>query len=541
MAITQTAKQNEWLYTCCTGMNRNIAVLLLISALIRTFLAAILELGNDEVYYYTYALYPDWSHFDHPPMVGWVMQLFSFNLYFDSSLFLRLSSIVLTTLNTIIIYQIGKSIRNEATGFYAALLYTSSIYAFVITGIMILPDTPQNVFWMLALWLMIKIVSPNTLLQRQNTLLIMLGLIIGLGIISKYTSVFLWFGFGLYVLLYKRSLLKRPALYASVAVSVLCTIPVIDWNIKNDFISFAFQGERVNIFSSSFRADYFFGELFGQIVYNNPVNVLLIVMALFGIIKGKLWVPADQQRLLLLVALPMIGIFLLFSMFRATLPHWTGPAYNTLIILGAARLAELFPMQNARIKIPNSIKASLALLTTLLVLAVAQINFGFIQFPNNNSYHQLGKNDVTLDMFGWKQLKSKFEPIRDRYIQLGEMKTTDAIVGENWFPLANLDYYVARPLKMNALGLGKMERLHKYMWINEQRNGFKPGDDFWFLTTSRDYTNPNEVYQHLFSEIITADTITLVRSGKPAKRVFVFLLKDLKTVPEQHTKRYSSE
>lgn len=40
------------------------------SVLIRGFLAWYVELGNDEVYYWTYALYPDWSHFDHPPMVG---------------------------------------------------------------------------------------------------------------------------------------------------------------------------------------------------------------------------------------------------------------------------------------------------------------------------------------------------------------------------------------------------------------------------------------------------------------------------------------
>ena len=79
--------------------------LLVISALIRAFLAAFLEFGNDEVYYWTYAKYPDWSHFDHPGMVGWVMQLFSLNLLFDSELALRLSSVVFMTINTYIIYK----------------------------------------------------------------------------------------------------------------------------------------------------------------------------------------------------------------------------------------------------------------------------------------------------------------------------------------------------------------------------------------------------------------------------------------------------
>ena len=65
------------------------------SVLIRGFLAWYVELGNDEVYYWTYALYPDWSHFDHPPMVGFFIWLTTLNLHFDSELFLRLSSVIL--------------------------------------------------------------------------------------------------------------------------------------------------------------------------------------------------------------------------------------------------------------------------------------------------------------------------------------------------------------------------------------------------------------------------------------------------------------
>ena len=75
-------------------INKTLVWLLIISALIRGFLAAWLEFGNDEVYYWTYAKFPDWSHFDHPGLAGWMMQLFSLNLLFDSEFFLRLSSVV---------------------------------------------------------------------------------------------------------------------------------------------------------------------------------------------------------------------------------------------------------------------------------------------------------------------------------------------------------------------------------------------------------------------------------------------------------------
>ena len=37
--------------------------LLVISTVVRGLAAALIEFGNDEVYYWTFALYPDWSHY----------------------------------------------------------------------------------------------------------------------------------------------------------------------------------------------------------------------------------------------------------------------------------------------------------------------------------------------------------------------------------------------------------------------------------------------------------------------------------------------
>ena len=120
-------------------IDKYITWLLIISALVRGFLAAFVEFGNDEVYYWTYVMYPDWSHFDHPGMVGWVMQLFSLNLLFHSEFALRLSSIIFMTIDTYIIYRLGCVVKNKLAGFYATLLYTASLYCFVITGVFILP------------------------------------------------------------------------------------------------------------------------------------------------------------------------------------------------------------------------------------------------------------------------------------------------------------------------------------------------------------------------------------------------------------------
>jgi len=49
--------------------------------MLHLLIACFTELGNDEVYYYTYALQPDWNHFDHPPMVGLLIRLTTINFY----------------------------------------------------------------------------------------------------------------------------------------------------------------------------------------------------------------------------------------------------------------------------------------------------------------------------------------------------------------------------------------------------------------------------------------------------------------------------
>ena len=274
------------------NINKLLIGLLAVSAIVRGMLAAWLEFGNDEVYYWTYALYPDWSHFDHPSMVGWMIQLFSLNLLFDSEFFIRLASVVFMTANTYIIYRIGKDLKDATTGFYAALLYTASIYAFVITGIFIMPDTPLMLFWLLAFWMAVRYFGNETALRPFDTLraqgpasLLLFGLFAGLAMLSKYSGIFLWVGMGLYILIFNRKQLKNPYLYLSLLISAICCIPILYWNLKYNFASLNFHGERVgggNINFSTFGT-----EIAGEFFYNNPVIFVLSIIAVIMVLKGK--------------------------------------------------------------------------------------------------------------------------------------------------------------------------------------------------------------------------------------------------------------
>ncbi len=506
-------------------------ILVLLSLIIRAFLAAFLEFGNDEVYYWTYALYPDLSHFDHPPMVGFLMQLTSLNLLFDSEFFIRLGAVLLGTFNTWLVFLIGKYIWDELTGFYAALLYTASIYAFIIAGTFILPDAPQLTFWLLSVYFLLRsVVGPVNKIAKRYLLLA--GLMIGFALLSKYTSVFLLVGAFLYLLIHNRAWFRTKELYLSALLAMLFFVPVLLWNFSNDFISFTFQSERVSIFESGLRGDFFFTELGGQMLYNNPLNFIVGVIALIAFFRKRLSVDPGKMKLLVWVALPLILLFLFFSLFRHTLPHWTGPAWTTIIFMSAVYLRQAGMNRGKSKLLPSFALSALALLLIVITLGVMQIKGGMLYTDQGDRPENMGENDVSLDMYGWRQLAVEFKGITEKEKELMNIDPASPVISHRWFPAANIDYYIARPLGLNVLALGSLEGIHKYAWINQDRGGFSEGMDAWYVTLSRDFRDPVPMYGPFFEQLELAYTIPIQRNGKHVMNAFVYYLKNMKMVPQ---------
>ncbi len=508
-------------------------LLLAISALARLLIAAFTELGNDEVYYINYALYPELSHFDHPPMIGWIIQLFSLNLLFESEIFIRLGAVVLGTLNTWLIFRIGRKIKDEHTGWYAALLYTASFYCFVISGVFMMPDAPQTFFWLLTLYLLLKALRAGPGTSISGKIILWTGLAGGLALLSKYTSVFLFFGTALYFLIYERQWLKKWQVYAAIVISLLLFTPVILWNIRYDFVSFTFHSDRVELVKTILRPDLLATELGGQIFYNNPVVFVLIIAALIAFFKGRFPDQKPELRILVTIALPVILLFLGFSLFRRTLPHWTGPAYMTLIPLAAMYLRDITQKGKNGKLYPPAVVGALGFLILVITLALLQINKGW--FLNKGIDPATGKRsgikDITLDLYGWEQLHKGFYKIYQHDTTTGHMQKDAIILSQRWFPAANLDYYVARPMGIKLLTLAEIERTHKYAWITQYRGGFYPGMDAYFFSSSYDFADPNSYYKDYFIRIEKPDTIPVYRNKRLVMYHYVWRLRGLVTMP----------
>ena len=131
-------------------MPQQLKRLILIATVLRMVAAAVLEFGNDEVYYFLYALDLNPNYFDHPPGVAWLIRLSTLNLLLTDEFFIRLGAIACSAVGTVLVYRLGTALKNERTGWYAAILYTANLFTSLIAGTFIIPDSPQLVAWLAA-------------------------------------------------------------------------------------------------------------------------------------------------------------------------------------------------------------------------------------------------------------------------------------------------------------------------------------------------------------------------------------------------------
>ena len=76
------------------------------------------NLRKDGAYYWVYARYPDWSYFDHPPLVAYTIAFFTMVLG-DQAWAIRLGALLYGTGTAWLAYFIGRDVFSPRVGFPA--------------------------------------------------------------------------------------------------------------------------------------------------------------------------------------------------------------------------------------------------------------------------------------------------------------------------------------------------------------------------------------------------------------------------------------
>jgi len=504
--------------------NNKIYLLYLIafSTIIRCIIAFTLELGGEEAYYWTFALYPKLSHLDHPPMIGWLIQLFTNNLFLNDEFFIRLVSVFIGSVNTWVIFVLGRRIKNELTGLYAAILYTTSIYCSIIAGTFVSPDTPQVLFILLSIYFLHEgFIIKHQDCQESRVLssisLIMAGVFVGLAMLSNISSVLIWVGVIVYISLFDRRYFKKPQLWLSVFISFLLFLPVILWNVKYNFVGFNFLYNEIFTLRGNLDFSSIMQKLFIQVIYNNPVNIVLAFIALISFKRIK-YLKESQYKLLIAFSLPFI--------LTGIIPIGFFP----LIILSAAYLETKY--SSTRVRFPEVLKNSYYTIIVIVMIIMTQIYTGVFNFDvKKNAETKIGSNDVSIDRYGWKKLSQEFNKLRFMDVALGNISNHAYIISNNYLTAAHYDYYLARPNKISVKTIGNLNDTRKYAFTTNELGGFKIGESAYYIESSRDPVSGTPLGNRYFNKIEVAKVIYIRRMNKPVVRYTIYRFKELREVP----------
>jgi hypothetical protein len=455
--------------------------LALVFLMVRVPAAFLLGLGNDEVYYVMYAQHPSLSYFDHPPLVGILVYLSTLGFKLDTIFAIRFFPLLFSVINLIVIYRIVRSLGGNNAGLIAMLLYMGSVYTSVISGIFIMPDSAMLTFWILFTGLILEGI------RRRNfdtIFWVKAGCFVGLGFLSKYHSLFLWLGAGLFFIFYLRKVFYSRGIYIAALVTIIFMFPVLYWNYHNEWLSFTFHFGRVGTSENKFEIKYLLGELFGGLIYNGILNGIIFWMVLFRLFTRKNIIGLREDMAILFLTVPLILFFILSSISKPTLPHWSAPAF-TLLIIPAAKMLSRW-RYGALLAFYS---ASLMMLLCLIApLVINNMRFDY----TNRDPKRLGRFDFTLDMYGWEQRGEVASYYLKEQDSLGYKTDSSRMIIFKWFPGAHIERYIARRENMNVFGVGSLDALHHYHWVNSELGEIDKSAYHYIFTSSHFFQNPSE-------------------------------------------------
>src|SRR5215813_14076945 len=204
-----------------------------VMAVLRAVVAASTDLVDDEAYYRLWALAPALSYYDHPPMVAWMIAAGRV-LGGDNAFGIRLATLVTGLLGPLLLWRttlllFGAKVAEWSVWFALAMPLLT------VGGIIITPDMPSVLFWGLTGWAMAELYA-----SRNANWWLAVGLFAGLGLLSKYTNLFVGAGILIWLVGLRQNWrwFSCWQLWAGGAVSALLTLPVVLWNREHDWASF---------------------------------------------------------------------------------------------------------------------------------------------------------------------------------------------------------------------------------------------------------------------------------------------------------------
>lgn len=398
--------------------------------LLRLAYLGIVELMPEEAYYWNYAQHLDIGYLDHPPMVAWLIWVTT-HIFGDNEFGVRSGAFFCWVISAIFLYRLARNLFDKGSAFRAVLFLAIMPYFFGI-GMLMFPDSPLVLCWAGALFF-----AERALLAGKRSAWYGLGVILGLGMLSKYTIALLGPSIIIFMLVDRdsRKWLLKPEPYLAVIIVLLLFSPVVIWNATHDWASFVFQGPTR--WQASF--DFSLPSLIASImILLTPTGLAAVIFLLFSgrqKMSENICTLLRQDRKSLfawLFSVLPLSVFVFFSLSRETKMNWTGPLWLALLPFIAYQLKRNFPGRY-QLAINRAWPGTILVFLLLYGAGLHYLTLGFpgAQYPNNFSW------------VGWADLSQQIAAVEDEIILAKQEKAV--VVGMDKYNLASfLAFYRTR-------------------------------------------------------------------------------------------------
>lgn len=307
---------------------------LVVAGSIRLALAALTPLFPDETYYWEWSRRLAAGYFDHPPMIAWLIRAGTL-LAGDTALGVRLGPVLAGIVGTFFVSASARRIAGDRAALLTAIIF--AVMPLSAAGLILAtPDAPLLAAAAATVHAIVRVLETPSRSRRSLTWWCVAGLALGLAFCSKYTAVLL--PVGVFVALLSRpelrERLKEPGPYAGTALALLVFCPVIVWNARHDWISFAFQLQHGlgGAAGSVMRREVEF--IGGQLGLVSPVLFVMSAIAIVSALRSsRAALQPAAFRVFAVVPIVIFAFFMYSATRRRVEANWPAIAYIPAVLL----------------------------------------------------------------------------------------------------------------------------------------------------------------------------------------------------------------
>jgi 4-amino-4-deoxy-L-arabinose transferase-like glycosyltransferase len=401
---------------------------LVLTPLIRYVCVASVPLANGEAYYVSWARFPDWSYYDHPPLLAWTTWLAT--RVAPTLAMVRLGPVLFSALAALLIHRLALRLFSERAAFFAVVLH-AALPVFLISSFVINPESA-----LAPAWLGFLLVLERMRTRYERWLPLAAGLLVGVAFLAKYTAVLLVPSALLYLALspVSRRWLRRPELWLGGLLALLVAAPVVLWNdarhwpsLQLHFVERAHLGAAVpgqNRFNEMVEpaagATPSFGTTalhlaVGQLVSYSP---LLSPLLVWGLVVAVRRARRDERFLFLSAMSVPVLAFLVVVMLRVSdaEQHWTSVGLLPAIVGAGVCLDEAWPAATAT-RWQRTLRAYVVLALVPSALAFLAVNVHLRTTAIVRAIpaaHYDPHADMANEMLGWGEVRDELREVAAR-------------------------------------------------------------------------------------------------------------------------------